>query len=72
MQNWIPNFNKLDITIDMGTIILGNTLSQFLHWHQMYLRFPVKASRKVIPNRYSSQVEQNGTVPVLIPAKLLK
>jgi hypothetical protein len=23
MQNWIPNFNKLDITIDMGTIILG-------------------------------------------------
>jgi hypothetical protein len=39
IQNWIPNFNKLDITIDMGTIILGNTLSQFPHWHQMYLRF---------------------------------
>jgi hypothetical protein len=31
------------------------------------------ASRKIIPNRDSGQIEQNGgTVPVLIPAKLLK
>jgi hypothetical protein len=35
----IPNFNKLDITIDRYNI-LGNTLSQkSLHWHQKYLRF---------------------------------
>jgi hypothetical protein len=72
MQNWIPNFNKLDITIDMGTILGKYTFPKFQHWHQKYLRFR-KASRKVIPNRDSGQIEQNGgTVPVLIPAKLLK
>jgi hypothetical protein len=32
-----------------------------------------RASRKVIPNRYSKVEQKNGgTVPVLIPAKLLK
>jgi hypothetical protein len=56
MQNWIPNFNKLDITIDMGTYSRKYTFPKF-HWHQMYLR-SCKASREVIPNRDSGQVEQ--------------
>jgi hypothetical protein len=40
MQNWIPNFNKLDITIDMGTIILGKyTFPNIPALAQKYLRF---------------------------------
>jgi hypothetical protein len=54
----IPNFNKLDITIE-GDIFGKIHFPKYLHWHQKYLR-SAKTSREIIPNRYSSQVNKKN------------
>ena len=74
MPNWIPNFNKLEITIEIGTIIRGKyTFPKIPALAPKVLEVPVRQAVKqfqtVIPAKLN---KKGGTVPVLIPAKLLK
>jgi hypothetical protein len=66
MQNWIPNFNKLDITIDVGTMNSGKYTLPNMPMHQS-IQVPVRqtvSNHTVIPAKLN---KNGGTVPVLIP-----
>jgi hypothetical protein len=55
-ENWIPNFNKLDITIDVGTI--KNTFTKYACICTKSIRGSGKDEAKVVPHRDSCQIEQ--------------
>jgi hypothetical protein len=56
-MQWIPNFNKLDITIDVGTILGKYTLPNMPAFAPKVFEVPVRQA-KVIPHRDSCQINK--------------